>query len=408
MVRLYSPNGVLASWITALLLHTAMICSSQAQVVISQVYGGGGASTGSPSFKNDFIELFNRGSVSFDLSGHSVQYASATGSGWSVTQLSGSILPGQYFLIQESGGTAGDPLPPPDTSGTIAMSSVNGKVAFVAGTAALTGVCPTEPSVLDLVGYGSASCYEGAGAVPALSTTLSALRSSGGCLDTDDNGRDFITGAPTPRNRSTLAAPCGPVPIQLGYFTAVLNPSRASVDLEWGTESETNNYGFEVQKKLVQSPLFETVPNSFVSGHGTTLSPQYYAYSDTGALSGTWYYRLTQIDLDGTRYYSHALLVAVVTGLDDAGRPDRIVLLRNYPNPFNPSTTIEFSVGATAMASLSIHNVLGQRVATLVEGRVLPGIHRIKWNADGQAEGVYICRFQAGNTVRAQKLVLVK
>jgi len=130
----------------------------------------------------------------FDLAGHSVQYASATGSSWSVTQLSGLLHPGQYFLVQESGGSAGNPLPTPDTIGTFAMSAVNGKVALVAGTAALTGACPVGPLILDLVGYGSSGCYEGSGAVPALSSILSALRSSDGCIDTDNNAADLVTG----------------------------------------------------------------------------------------------------------------------------------------------------------------------------------------------------------------------
>jgi hypothetical protein len=403
----FSPRLLL--WcITVLPLHVAIVRPTQAQVVISQVYGGGGASTGSPSYKNDFIELFNRGTDPFDLAGHSVQYASATGSSWSVTQLSGLILPGQYYLIQESGGLAGDPLPLPDTAGTMAMSAINGKIAFVAGTASLTGACPSDPAIIDLVGYGSASCFEGTGAVPALSTTLSALRSSEGCSDTDDNARDFVTGAPIPRTRSTLAAPCGPVPIHLSYFNGILNVPRGSIDLEWGTESETNNYGFEIQKKLVEAPLFETLPNSFVAGHGTTLTPQQYAYSDTVVLPGTWYYRLAQIDLNGTYHHSNAIQVAVVTGLADAEVPDRFVLLRNYPNPFNPSTIIEFSVAAPGNVVLGVHNLLGQRVSTLVDGHVTSGTHKFEWNGGGYAGGVYICRLQAGNTVRVQKLVMVK
>ena len=97
-------------------------------IVISQVYGGGG-NTGA-TLKNDFIELFNRGNTTVSLDGWSVQYTSSTGSAWQLTPLSGSLDPGQYYLIQESsGGSNGALLPAPDATGTIAMAAASGKVA---------------------------------------------------------------------------------------------------------------------------------------------------------------------------------------------------------------------------------------------------------------------------------------
>jgi len=176
---------------------------------ISQIYGGGGNS--GATYTHDFIELFNAGSTAVDLSGWSVQYASATGSTWQVTALSGPIGPGQYYLIQEAQGSGGTtPLPTPDAIGTIAMSSSNGKVALVNSTTALSGSCPT--GVTDLVGYGTANCYEGGGATPALSNTTAAIRKAEGCADTDDNSADFITGAPTPRNTASPTHSCGTPP----------------------------------------------------------------------------------------------------------------------------------------------------------------------------------------------------
>ena len=168
-------------------------------VVISQVYGGGGNS--GATLKNDFIELYNRGTTTVDLTGWSVQYASATGTTWQVTPLTGSIAPDQHYLVGEAAGAGGTvDLPTPDATGSIAMSATAGKVALVSATAALTAC--TAASVVDLVGYGStASCFETAPA-SGLSNTTAAIRLDDGATETDNNAADFVMGTPTPRNTS--------------------------------------------------------------------------------------------------------------------------------------------------------------------------------------------------------------
>jgi predicted extracellular nuclease len=172
-------------------------------VVISQIYGGGGNS--GATIKNDFIELYNRGSVPVNLAGWSVQYASATGTAWQVTALSGSIQPGGYYLVQEAQGAGGTAaLPTPDATGTIAMSATAGKVALISNSTALTGACPLSSPIVDLVGYGStANCFEFQFA-PAPSNTLADIRAGGGATDTDNNSADFSTGAPNPHNSVPL------------------------------------------------------------------------------------------------------------------------------------------------------------------------------------------------------------
>ena len=167
-------------------------------VVISQVYGGGGNS--GATYKNDFIELYNLSATAVDITGWSVQYASATGSTWTnKTTLSGTIEPGGYWLIQEGAGAGGTvDLPTPNAVGAIAMSGTAGKVALVNNSTALSGACPT--GLVDFVGYGpTANCSETA-PTPILSNTTAALRKSNGAQDTDDNSTDFVTGAPNPRN----------------------------------------------------------------------------------------------------------------------------------------------------------------------------------------------------------------
>lgn len=177
-------------------------------IVISQIFGGGGNS-GAP-FKNDYIELFNRGATTVELDGWSVQYAGATGASWQKTPLSGSVAPGRYYLVQQGAGSAeAQPLPTPDATGSIALGATAGKVLLVSHSTTLSGACPVDEGIVDLVGYGSgASCFEGAGRAPAPGNTTAVKRSSEGCADTGDNASDFATGTPAPRNGSASAFAC--------------------------------------------------------------------------------------------------------------------------------------------------------------------------------------------------------
>jgi len=186
--------------------------SAQADVVVGQVYGGGGNS--GATLRNDFIELFNNGSMPVSLNGWSVQYASAAGTSWSRTNLSGSIAAGGYFIVQQAAGTGGTvSLPTPDATGTIAMSGTAGKVALVNSITALVGACPsTAASLIDLVGYGStASCALGS-PTGNLSNTNGALRKDDGCTNTRNNNADFSITAPTPRNSAAPTKDCAAPP----------------------------------------------------------------------------------------------------------------------------------------------------------------------------------------------------
>lgn len=178
-----------------------------ADVVVSQVYGGGG-NTGAP-LKNDFIELFNRGATAISLSGWSLQYASSGGATWQTTPLTGTIASGGHYLVQQAAGTGiAPPLPAPDATGTIAMSATAGKIALVNTTTALSGGCPAGGSIVDFVGFGAASCFEGSGPTSAPSNTSAALRAQAGCVDTDNNASDFGAGPPSPRNSASPLNAC--------------------------------------------------------------------------------------------------------------------------------------------------------------------------------------------------------
>jgi hypothetical protein len=216
-------------------------------VAISQVYGGGGNS--GATLRNDFIELFNRGTAAVSLDGWSVQYNSAAGTGsWQVTPLAGSIAPGGYYLIQEAAGTGGTtPLPTPDAIGTIALAAGSGKVSLQPTGTPISGACPLSSA--DLVGYGTTTCFEGLGPTAALSNSTAALRVRGGCFDSDNNATDFGVGNPSPRNSAAPARNCLPVPAAIHDIqgSAAVSPFFGQEVLTSGVVTGVKTNGFFLQ-----------------------------------------------------------------------------------------------------------------------------------------------------------------
>ena len=205
---------VLVSVVMALVPLGQRAAATSSSIVISQVYGGGG--NAGATFKNDFIELYNLGAVAVDVGAWSVQYAGAAGTNWAKTNLSGSIAPGRFFLVQEAAGSGGSVnLPLADASGTVAMGATAGKVALVNNQTLIGAIaCPTGATVVDFVGYGkTANCFEGTGPTATLSNTNAAIRAGTPPSDSDNNSTDFAIGAPRPRNQplpavtSTTPAP---------------------------------------------------------------------------------------------------------------------------------------------------------------------------------------------------------
>jgi len=198
-------------------------------LVISQIYGGGGNS--GAQLKNDFIELFNPGGLAVSVAGWSVQYSSANLTTWAATNLSGTIPPGGYYLVQEAPGAnlQAPPLPTPDATGSIAMSATNAKVALVSSTTLLSGACP---AAVDIVGYGSGTCADTA---KTLSNTTSDSRNDSGCAYTGSPSADFtkIT-PPAPRNSATSVHVC-PGQLPLGPLDHVVIGGPASISLTAGS-----------------------------------------------------------------------------------------------------------------------------------------------------------------------------
>ncbi|WP_029146927.1 ExeM/NucH family extracellular endonuclease [Methylophilus sp. 5] len=202
-------------WALAWLGLSSLSLPVYAEVVISQIYGGQGS-----VYNQDFVELFNAGAAAVNINGWSVQYGSATGNGNfsanGVTTLSGVLQPGQYYLVGLRSAANGLVLPTPDVGNNATdMSGTNGKVVLVnnsTGLACNGGSVVCSPAqlaqIVDLVGYGTANFFEGAVA-PAINSSTALLRKNNGCQDTNQNGSDFATGAPAPRNSGSAVNVCG-------------------------------------------------------------------------------------------------------------------------------------------------------------------------------------------------------
>ena len=195
-----------------------------------------------------------------------------------------------------------------------------------------------------------------------------------------------------------------PLPVELSSFTTkVLKGS--GVQLNWRTETEISNYGFEIErsenpKSEIQNPQFEKI--GFVEGNGNSNSPKDYSFTDN-VMGGKYSYRLKQIDTDGSFEYSKIIEV-------DAGNiPGEFVLEQNYPNPFNPSTTIKFALAETQTAKLIIYDVLGNEVAIPFNGIAEGGkVYETEFNGEHFSSGIYFYRLETDTEVQNRKMILIK
>jgi len=188
-----------------------------------------------------------------------------------------------------------------------------------------------------------------------------------------------------------------PFPVELAYFVGVINGNK--IELRWRTETEVNNYGFDIERTKDNS---DWLTIGFVEGHGNSNSPKQYNYIDTDInQSGTYYYRLKQIDNDGTYEYSDVISVEV-------GVPSKFYLSQNYPNPFNPETRIDFTLPKKQLVSLRIYNTLGELVRELVNEVKEAGSYSEIFITSNLPSGVYIYRLQTSEFAENKKMNVIK
>jgi hypothetical protein len=218
---------------------------------------------------------------------------------------------------------------------------------------------------------------------------------------TDDSfsgGHDgTITGATWVDASSSL-----PLPVELTSFTA--SASNNAVSLSWITATEVNNYGFNIERRAVNSE--QLIVNSwakigFVAGNGTSNSSHSYSYADNNASSGTYAYRLKQIDNNGTYKYSQESEVTVLS-------PKTTALHQNYPNPFNPTTQISYDVALVGNVRLAVYDILGREVAVLVNEQKAPGSYAAEFNGAQLSSGVYFFKLTTNQFSSVRKMTLMK
>lgn len=187
----------------------------------------------------------------------------------------------------------------------------------------------------------------------------------------------------------------GTIPVEFTSFTSSVNGS--TVQLLWTTSTETNNSGFEIQRK--ESSDWERI--GFVEGHGTTTEEQSYSFDDKNLSAGKYQYRLKQIDYDGSFEYSDIVEVEITT-------PSEFTLEQNYPNPFNPTTTIKYSIPESGNVELLIYNALGEQISTLVNELKDAGRYELEFNADDIPSGIYYYQIKTEGFVQTKKMLLIK
>ncbi len=186
------------------------------------------------------------------------------------------------------------------------------------------------------------------------------------------------------------------LPVELTEFEAEVK--NGVVLLTWVTATEVNNYGFQIQK--IVAGMDEWIDVAFVDGSGNSNSPKQYSFVDSSTpLSAS--YRLKQIDTDGAFEYSNVVTVTI-------NKLAKTELFQNHPNPFNPSTQISFTLSSLSSVKVSVFNMLGEKVAELVNSKMEAGHHSVKFNASELTSGVYIYRIDTPNYSKSMKMMLLK
>lgn len=190
----------------------------------------------------------------------------------------------------------------------------------------------------------------------------------------------------------------GLLPVELSSFSSSI--SGSNVTLNWKTQSELNNSGYDIERKSLSN---EWTKIAFVKGNGTTNHEISYSYSDRNLATGTYSYRLKQIDYNGTIQY-HYLSNEVIIGV-----PGKFSLAQNYPNPFNPVTKINFELPVNTNVKLAVFDVTGRMIAELISGKIYTaGYHSIEFNASMLSSGVYFYKLTTNENNAIKKMVLIK
>ncbi len=313
------------------------------------------------------------------------------GMNW-VVQTSGTAqhLQSVSFIDANSGFVVGG-------SGTI-LKTTNGGTSWAtqtSGTAnVLKSVCFTDANNGTIAGFsGTVLRTVNGGTTWSVQTTGVANHYVGISFSDANNGSVVSNSAVYRTNNGSL-------PVELTSFAASIN--KNVVVLQWKTATETNNYGFELEKSKMgegRSEMWEKI--GFVEGNGTTNAPRSYSFTDKSA-NGKTSYRLKQIDRDGKFEYSQSVEVTA------SSTPKEFGLEQNYPNPFNPTTAISYQLSANSFTTLIIYDAIGREVATLVNEVKEAGTYSTQFDGAKLSSGVYFAKLTSSGKTQMKKLLLLK
>jgi hypothetical protein len=192
------------------------------------------------------------------------------------------------------------------------------------------------------------------------------------------------------------------LPIELSSFNGKYIGNV--ITLNWKTETELSNYGFEIEKRvgLEQSVTGSWELIGFVKGNGTSSSPRFYSYIDYDVRNASIYhYRLKQIDTDGSFTYSPQISVTIDS-------PSQFSLSQNYPNPFNLSTSFVYTIGKKQFVNLTVYDVMGTEIVTLIDEEKPAGTYEIEFDGSELTSGIYIYVLDTGELMRTKKMILIR
>lgn len=384
-------NGLVAGW--AEVLRTTNGGTNWTSIDVSAI-------TGNKLFGISFIHSTNGTAVG---EGGKILKTTNGGSNWT-EQTSGTAntLTSVSFTDANNGTAVG-------LSGTI-LKTTNGGTNWslqTIGSQDLYGVSFTDANNGTAVGLNGTILRTTNGGTNWTTQTTGTSNHFYGVSFTDANTGTTVSGSGT-----IFRTTNGALPVELTSFLASMHGS--AVSLLWQTQSEMNNYGFEVERKSMSNeqstPPKGAAPSAqinswtrvgFVEGAGTTNSPREYGFTDRNLTPGKYSYRLKQMDRDGAFKYSQEVSISI-------SAPTVFALYQNYPNPFNPSTHIQFSISNLQFVQLKICDVLGRDVAVLVNEQKGLGTYTIEWNASGVSSGIYFAKLQSNGEQLMKKLLLVK
>jgi photosystem II stability/assembly factor-like uncharacterized protein len=332
--------------------------------------------------------LVNGSKIYFGTNNSRIYYSSDNGTTWTFQTMPLTNSFGIWFNSDLKGIVGGS------TQGLV--STTDGGTTWNAMTSLGTG------TIYSIIGNGSlwyhtrgtrifVSTDDGA----TWDTSYTAVAGTFNALLPPGNGEDVAWGIRS-NGGITKGTPLG-LPVELASFTAKVNPVGHAV-LNWVTASEINNSGFEIERRAINEQFAKI---GFVEGYGTTSEEKSYSYVDKNINTGTNYYRLKQVDFDGTFQYSKEIELDVTSPLSFG-------LEQNYPNPFNPNTNIKFSLAIAGNVKLTIFNTLGEEIGVLVNGYKDAGFFEVNFDAANLPSGTYIYRLETPGYFEAKKMILIK